>query len=86
MRHFRPRDDVGFANGLESVDSVRILLPRNCKSSLTSLMLLWHLLHLHDLAKTTLTNDLEQLKVVDGQSVLTVFHKVYTNPHLASAK
>jgi hypothetical protein len=41
---------------------------------------------LHNLAKAALADDLEELKVVNGQSVLPVFDKVDANLHGTTAK
>ena len=45
-----------------------------------------NLLHLHDLSKTALAHNLEELKVVDCQAVLAVLDKVDTDLHLTTAK
>jgi hypothetical protein len=41
---------------------------------------------LHDLSKTSLSDNLEKLEVVNRQSVLSHFNKVYADLHLTSAK
>jgi hypothetical protein len=41
---------------------------------------------LHDLAETALADDLEKLKVVNGQSILSVLDKVDANLHGTAAK
>jgi hypothetical protein len=74
-------DDVGFADRLEGVDSVGITLPDKVLVRTSGLDYQQNLLYLHDLAKTTLTNNLQKIKVLDFKRSLSVLHKVDSHSH-----
>lgn len=82
VRDFRSRDNVCLTNGLEGVDAAGIFLPVDL---LVHGILIFrckrheHLHNLHDLSETTLTNDLQQVEVLQLHAAVLVFDKRYAD-------
>lgn len=81
MGNLRPGDDVGFSNGLKSVDSMGITFPvsRSIMDYIPTLRRKSDSHDLHDLAKAALPYYFQEFEIFDFQSPLPILDKSNTN-------